>query len=153
MLTPYSFLKAISEGTDVSAGDKATIDAQIKNRQIKVYIYNSQNSTPDVAAQVKAARDAGIPVTTVTETLAPGGRHLPAVAGDRVAGHPARARPGDRQMTIARPPLRPGRLCALAPRHPGASTPRRLDTPAPRLLDRPGREAVQAPAATWGLTS
>jgi zinc/manganese transport system substrate-binding protein len=71
MLTPYSFLKAISEGTDVSAADKATVDQQIKGKQIKVYIYNSQNATPDVAAQVKAAKAAGIPVATVTETMTP----------------------------------------------------------------------------------
>lgn len=71
MLTPSSFLKAISEGTDVSAADKAAIDRQINAKQIKIYIYNSQNATPDVAAQVKAAKAAGIPVTTVTETLSP----------------------------------------------------------------------------------
>jgi zinc/manganese transport system substrate-binding protein len=73
MLTPYSFLKAISEGTEPTAQDKATIDTQIRNKQIKIYVYNSQNATPDVAAQVKAARAAGIPVTTVTETLSPAG--------------------------------------------------------------------------------
>ena len=73
MLTPYSFLKAISEGTDVTAADKSTIDQQIKSKAIKVYVYNSQNSTPDVAAQVAEAKAAGIPVTTVTETLAPAG--------------------------------------------------------------------------------
>jgi zinc/manganese transport system substrate-binding protein len=71
MLTPYSFLKAISEGTEPTAKDKSTIDAQIKNKLIKVYVYNSQNSTPDISAQVKAAKAAGIPATTVTETLAP----------------------------------------------------------------------------------
>ncbi len=71
MLTPYSFLEAISEGTEPTAQDKSTVDAQIAGKQIKVYIYNSQNSTPDIAAQVKAAKAAGIPVTTVTETLAP----------------------------------------------------------------------------------
>ena len=71
MLTPDSFLRAISEGTDPTAADKATIDAQIQQHQIKVYVYNSQNSTPDVTAQVQAARARGIPVATVTETLAP----------------------------------------------------------------------------------
>jgi zinc/manganese transport system substrate-binding protein len=71
MLTPESFLDAISEGSDPTAADKATIDAQIKGKQIKVYVYNSQNSTPDVQAQVDEAKAAGIPVTTVTETLAP----------------------------------------------------------------------------------
>ncbi|RLU81789.1 ABC transporter substrate-binding protein [Streptomyces griseocarneus] len=71
MLTPETFLDAMSEGTDPTAKDKSAIDDQIKNKQIKVYVYNSQNSTPDVQAQVKAAKEAGIPVATVTETLAP----------------------------------------------------------------------------------
>jgi zinc/manganese transport system substrate-binding protein len=73
LVTPASFLKAISQGTDVSAADKATIDAQISGRQIKVYVFNSQNSTPDVAAQVAAAKAAAIPVVAVTETLSPAG--------------------------------------------------------------------------------
>ncbi|WP_043262896.1 zinc ABC transporter substrate-binding protein [Streptomyces sp. CT34] len=71
MLTPQTFLDAMSEGSDPTAKDKATIDQQIKNKQIKIYVYNSQNSTPDVQAQVKAAKAAGIPVATVTETLSP----------------------------------------------------------------------------------
>ncbi|MEY9928280.1 zinc/manganese transport system substrate-binding protein [Catenulispora sp. GP43] len=71
MATPYSFLKDISEGNDPSVADKTAIDGQIKGRQIKVYVYNSQNSTPDIAAQVSEAKAAGIPVTTVTETLSP----------------------------------------------------------------------------------
>jgi len=71
MLTPYSFLRAISEGGEPTAQDKATIDAQIRNKQIKIYVYNSQNATPDVSAQVKEAEAAHIPVATVTETLAP----------------------------------------------------------------------------------
>jgi zinc/manganese transport system substrate-binding protein len=73
LITPPSFLKATSEGTDPSAADKATVDAQITGHQIKVYVFNSQNSTPDVARQVEEAKKAGIPVTTVTETLSPAG--------------------------------------------------------------------------------
>jgi zinc/manganese transport system substrate-binding protein len=73
LLTPESFLNAISEGNDPTAGDKATVDAQIKNKQIKVYVYNSQNTTPDVQAQVNQAKAAGIPVTTITETPVPAG--------------------------------------------------------------------------------
>jgi zinc/manganese transport system substrate-binding protein len=73
LLTPESFLDAMSEGTDPTAADKALIDRQLKSRQIEVYLYNSQNSTPDVVAQVKLARSEGIPVATVTETLAPAG--------------------------------------------------------------------------------
>jgi zinc/manganese transport system substrate-binding protein len=73
LITPPSFLKDISEGTDPSAADKATIDAQISGKKIKVYVFNSQNSTPDVSAQVAAAKKQGIPVTAVTETLSPAG--------------------------------------------------------------------------------
>ena len=71
LVTPPSFLKAISEGTEPSAADKSTIDRQIAQRQIKVWILNSQNSTPDVKRLTDAARKRGIPVTTITETLTP----------------------------------------------------------------------------------
>jgi zinc/manganese transport system substrate-binding protein len=71
LITPPAFLKAISEGTDVSAADKATIDKQMKNHSIKVYVYNSQNTTPDVQAQVTQAQSLGIPTATITETLVP----------------------------------------------------------------------------------
>ncbi|WP_037601948.1 metal ABC transporter solute-binding protein, Zn/Mn family [Streptacidiphilus rugosus] len=71
LLTPAAFLGAMSEGADPTAADKALIDRQIAARQIKVYVYNSQNSTPDVVAQVNLARAEGIPVATVTETLVP----------------------------------------------------------------------------------
>jgi zinc/manganese transport system substrate-binding protein len=73
LITPETFLDAISEGSDPTAADKATIDNQIHTKQIKIYVYNSQNSTPDVQTQVNEAKAAGIPVTTVTETLAPAG--------------------------------------------------------------------------------
>jgi zinc/manganese transport system substrate-binding protein len=71
LITPYSFLKAISEGTDVSAADKLTIDRQIDHHLIKIYVYNSQNVTPDVQSQLALAKAARIPVATITETLAP----------------------------------------------------------------------------------
>jgi zinc/manganese transport system substrate-binding protein len=71
LITPDSFLKAISEGTDVSAADKATIDNQIKNHKIKIYVYNSQNVTPDVQAQLVEVKAAHIPYATITETLTP----------------------------------------------------------------------------------
>jgi zinc/manganese transport system substrate-binding protein len=71
LITPYSFLRAISEGSEVSAADKSTIDNQIKNHLIKIYVYNSQNTTPDVQAQLSECRAQGIPTTTITETLAP----------------------------------------------------------------------------------
>ncbi len=71
LITPPSFLKAISEGTDVSAGDKQTIDDQIKTHAIKIYVYNSQNVTPDVRAQLSEVEAQHIPYATITETLTP----------------------------------------------------------------------------------
>ena len=71
LITPYSFLKAISEGGEVSVADKQTIDHQIAHHLIKIYVYNIQNVTPDVQAQLREARAAHIPVATITETLAP----------------------------------------------------------------------------------
>jgi zinc/manganese transport system substrate-binding protein len=73
LITPPAFLTAISEGTDVSAADKATIDNQIQNHLIKIYVYNSQNTTPDVQAQLDECRAAGIPTARITETLQPAG--------------------------------------------------------------------------------
>lgn len=73
LLTPAGFLTAITEGTDPTARDKATIDAQLKGKKIKVYVYNSQNATPDIQTQVTQAKAAGIAVVTITETLTPAG--------------------------------------------------------------------------------
>jgi zinc/manganese transport system substrate-binding protein len=71
LVTPPGFLQAISEGADPTASDKRAIDRQIRDRTIKVYVYNSQNATPDIQTQIAAARAQGIPVTTITETLTP----------------------------------------------------------------------------------
>ncbi len=72
LVTPGDFLTAITEGTDPTAADKSTIDTQISSGEIKVYLYNSQNATPDIQAQVDAAKAKGIPVVSITETMVPG---------------------------------------------------------------------------------
>lgn len=69
--TPASFMKAISEGADPTARDLTTIGKQISKGQIKVWIYNSQNATPDVQRLTSAAHAKQIPVVTITETLTP----------------------------------------------------------------------------------
>jgi len=69
--TPPAFMSAISEGNDPTAADKSTFDQQIARRQIKVLVFDSQNSTPDVQALVDHAKSVGVAVTSVTETLAP----------------------------------------------------------------------------------
>ncbi len=73
LLTPPNFLKAISEGTDPTAQDKAAIDSQVAHRQIRVWVYNSQNATPDVRRVTQAAQAQHIPITPITETLTPAG--------------------------------------------------------------------------------
>jgi zinc/manganese transport system substrate-binding protein len=71
LLTPESFVDAVSEGAEPNAADKATVDSQIRGHAIDVFVYNEQNATPDVQRLVDEARDARIPVVTVTETLSP----------------------------------------------------------------------------------
>ena len=71
LMTPYSFAKAVAEGTDVSAQDKQTVDRQAQTHAIDVWVYNSQNATPDVQRVNQLAREAHIPITTITETLSP----------------------------------------------------------------------------------
>jgi zinc/manganese transport system substrate-binding protein len=71
LLTPYSFAKAVAEGTEISAKDKQTVDNQAQRRLIKVWVYNSQNATPDIQRVNTIAKQKRIPIATVTETLSP----------------------------------------------------------------------------------
>ena len=71
LITPGDYLKAISEGTDPSPSDKATVLKQISGKMIKVFVFNTQNSTPDVKSLVDGAKAQGIPTPRVTETLSP----------------------------------------------------------------------------------
>ena len=71
LITPYSFMKSISEGTEVTAQDTVTTQRQITAHQIKVWIYNSQNATPEIQRLNALALAAHIPTATITETLSP----------------------------------------------------------------------------------
>jgi len=71
LVTPAGFMNAVSEGADPSASDRTTVDRQIASRQIRLWVYNSQNATPDVKRLTGEARSAGIPVVTVSETPDP----------------------------------------------------------------------------------
>jgi zinc/manganese transport system substrate-binding protein len=71
LITPDSFMKAISEGTEVTAQDTITTENQLTDHQVKVWVYNSQNVTPAVQHLNALARAAHIPIATVTETLSP----------------------------------------------------------------------------------
>jgi zinc/manganese transport system substrate-binding protein len=71
LLTPPGFAKAVAEGDDVSAQDTRTVERQAHDRLIKVWVFNSQNATPEVQQITRIARAEHIPVVTVTETLSP----------------------------------------------------------------------------------
>jgi zinc/manganese transport system substrate-binding protein len=71
LITPNSFMNATSEGTELTAQDIITAESQITAHRIKVWIYNSQNTTPEILHLNALARANRIPVATVTETLSP----------------------------------------------------------------------------------
>lgn len=71
LITPYSYLKAVSEGEDISAADQATVEQQIRQKQIKILVYNSQNTPNNIQALITLAKNNHIPVATITETLTP----------------------------------------------------------------------------------
>lgn len=68
LLSPASFLAAVAEGVDPTPQDKATMESQIRGRQMRVLIVNRQNITPDVQRLIDAARASGVPTVQVTET-------------------------------------------------------------------------------------
>ncbi len=108
LMTPYSFAKAIAEGTDVSAQDKQTVDHQAQSHAIKVWVYNSQNATPDVQRVNQLAREAAHPDHDRHRDALSGLGYLRAVA-ERAAEEPARA-PCTRRRADERPlPCRPAR--------------------------------------------
>ena len=73
LVTPDGFMDGIAEGTEPSPSDKTTADHQIEDGEVDLWVYNSQNATPDVKRLDEAAEAAGIPIATVTETLTPEG--------------------------------------------------------------------------------
>ncbi len=73
LLTPSSFMDAVGEGTEISAQDATTTERQITGHEIKVWVYNAQNLTPEVQHLNALARANHIPIATVTETLSPAG--------------------------------------------------------------------------------
>ncbi len=71
LITPYSYLKAVSEGEDISAADEAAVEQQINQKQIKILVYNSQNTPNNIQSVINLAKANSIPVATITETLSP----------------------------------------------------------------------------------
>ncbi|MFN8217748.1 MAG: zinc ABC transporter substrate-binding protein [Solirubrobacterales bacterium] len=73
LVTPRGFMDAVAEGAEPTPSDRAAAEAQIDDGSIDLWVYNSQNTTPDVTRLNEAAQAAGIPIATVTETTTPEG--------------------------------------------------------------------------------
>jgi zinc/manganese transport system substrate-binding protein len=71
LATPRGFAKAVSEGSEVSAGDAQTVEDQVRHDRVAVWVPNSQNETPDIKRITAIAEEHDVPVATVTETLSP----------------------------------------------------------------------------------
>jgi len=71
LVTPYSFTNAVTEGTEISAKDKQAVERQAQRHLIDVWVFNSQNVTPDIQRINAISKQNHIPVATVTETLSP----------------------------------------------------------------------------------
>jgi zinc/manganese transport system substrate-binding protein len=72
IITPLEFQKAIEEGEDPPAAALARMEDQLKKHKAKVLIYNGQTVSPITTRVLNLARQVGVPVVVVTETLPPG---------------------------------------------------------------------------------
>jgi zinc/manganese transport system substrate-binding protein len=73
LVTPPGFMDSIAEGTEPTPAEKTSADRQLEDAEVDLWVYNSQNTTPDVKRLNEAAEGAGIPIATVTETMTPEG--------------------------------------------------------------------------------
>ena len=73
VVTPPGYLAAVGRGLSPTPADAAVVADQIRTRTVRVFLDDVQDSTPGVAAAVKAAGKANVPVVTLTETLSPAG--------------------------------------------------------------------------------
>ena len=69
LITPPEFMQALSEGNDPSAQDIVQFQNQIKNKQIKVLVYNVQTVTPTTEQLKQMAIQNNIPIVGVSETM------------------------------------------------------------------------------------
>jgi zinc/manganese transport system substrate-binding protein len=74
--TPDAFSEAIEEGTDVSPSVLQETLAIFSNHEVVLLAYNEQTSGPETAEVEKAAKDAGIPVVSFTETMPEGDTYV-----------------------------------------------------------------------------
>jgi zinc/manganese transport system substrate-binding protein len=70
------FSLAIDNGSEPSATDVGQLQNDLKGKNIKLFVYNVQNSSPTVDNLVKMAKSSGVPVVKVTETEPKGKTYL-----------------------------------------------------------------------------
>lgn len=70
------FSLAIDNGTEPSATDVGQLQNDLKGKNIKLFVYNVQNSSPTVDNLLKMAKSSGVPVIKVTETEPKGKTYL-----------------------------------------------------------------------------
>jgi zinc/manganese transport system substrate-binding protein len=69
LISPPEFMQALSQGNDPSAQDIVEFQNQIKNKQIKVLVYNVQTVTPTTEQLKQMAMQNNIPIVGVSETM------------------------------------------------------------------------------------
>jgi zinc/manganese transport system substrate-binding protein len=72
--TPSGFARAIEDGDEPSPQDTQTMDALVGGRHIRALLLNTQATSPATKHLATLARQAGVPVVAVTETLPPAQR-------------------------------------------------------------------------------
>ncbi|MFC5146832.1 metal ABC transporter solute-binding protein, Zn/Mn family [Streptomyces aureoversilis] len=70
--TPPDFAEAVEEGTEVSPGSMRQMLDLFSGKTVEALVYNQQTSGPQTEKVRQAAKDNGIPVVPVNETLPPG---------------------------------------------------------------------------------
>jgi len=69
--TPEGFAKSIEDGDDPSPADSQTMEDLMTTKAVKVLLYNSQATSPVTEHVKDLAKQAGVPVIGVSETLPP----------------------------------------------------------------------------------
>lgn len=72
LATPASFAQAVEDGNDPSPADNSAMDAAVRNKAIKVLLFNAQVTSPATDALKTLALRSGVPIVGATETLPAG---------------------------------------------------------------------------------
>jgi len=82
--TPEGFSKAIEDGDEPSPADSQAMDSLMTNKSVKVLLYNSQATSPVTEHVKDLAKQAGVTVIGVTETLPPNEKNYQAWQQDQL---------------------------------------------------------------------